>query len=132
MLDQDSSIFGIDTRHPFYDKRLVEFCYAIPTEMKIKFGWSRLVCRIAMDGILPEEIQWRSTKSKIGIVGANNFLSEKKILKNVLNDNNKIIRKYVDLDKLQNAFKISLEDKAARSTIYLWRTVIFYFWLLKK
>ena len=130
MLDQDSSIFCIDTRHPFYDKRLVEFCYAIPTEMKIKFGFGRYICRIAMDGILPEEIQWRPTKSRIGIVGVNNFLSEKKILERVIKDKEKLIKDYVDLNKLQNAFKISLKNKASGYTIYLWRVVLFYLWLL--
>ena len=130
MLDQDSSMYSIDTRHPFYDKRLVEFCYGIPTEMKIKFGYGRYISRIAMDGILPKEIQWRSTKSIIGIVGANNFLSEKKIIERVINDKDKIIKQYVDLDKLQNAFKISLQNKESKYTIYLWRISLFYFWLL--
>ena len=132
MLDQDSSMFSIDMRHPFYDKRLVEFCYAIPSEIKIKFGFSRYVNRIALEGILPKEIQWRPTKSKMGFVGANNFLSEKKIIERVINDNDKIIRKYVDLNKLQKAFRIGLEDKSSISTTYLWRVVLFYFWLLNK
>ena len=132
MLDQDTRNYCIDTRHPFYDKRLIEFCYSIPNEIKLKFGFGRYVCRIAMEGILPEEIQWRSTKSKMGIVGASNFLHQKKIIESVIKDKDKTIKEYIDSDKLQDAFRISTKNKASKSTIYLWRATLFYFWLLNK
>ena len=60
--DRMTSNFSIENRYPFLDKRLVEFCFAIPTEMKFKHGWSRYILRIAMDGILPKENQWRLKK----------------------------------------------------------------------
>ena len=130
LLDQEYAMFCVDNRHPFYDKRLIEFCYAIPTEMKLKFGYSRYILRIAMDKTLPREIQWRSTKSKMGIASINNFLSEKEIIERVINDTDNIIGDYVDLNKLKNVFEISLEYKESNSTHYLWRVLLFYLWLL--
>ena len=53
---------GVETRYPFYDKRLVEFCLALPPEQKLRGGWSRRVLRHAMAGLLPPEIQWRQDK----------------------------------------------------------------------
>ena len=61
-----SAAFGIEPRSPFMDKRLVEFCLALPAEQKIRQGWTRLVLRNAMKGILPEKIQQRAGKSNLG------------------------------------------------------------------
>ena len=62
LVDQISAPFSIELRHPFFDKRLVEFCLAIPTEQKFSNGWDRMIMRRAMQGILPKEIQWRKKK----------------------------------------------------------------------
>ncbi|BDZ69939.1 lasso peptide isopeptide bond-forming cyclase [Methanobacterium petrolearium] len=128
ILDQESSAYHIDTRHPFYDKRLVEFCFAIPTEMKVRFGWSRYVCRLAMDEILPEEIQWRSTKSIVGNVSANKFLSNQEMFEKVINDREKVIKKYVNIEKLHEIYT----KKSSKNVNLLWRVLLFYLWQLKK
>lgn len=47
---------------PFANKRLLEFCLALPGDMKIRHGWKRYLLRAGMEGILPPEIQWRKTK----------------------------------------------------------------------
>ncbi len=62
IIDSMSGAFSIEQRHPFYDKRLIEFCYALPNEMKFQFGWDRYILRMSMEGILPHEIQWRFFK----------------------------------------------------------------------
>ena len=45
--------FAIDTRFPILDKRMVEYCFAVPREQKISMGHSRILQRAAMKGILP-------------------------------------------------------------------------------
>ncbi|MGI6483992.1 MAG: asparagine synthase-related protein [Methanobacterium sp.] len=72
--DKRAAAFNVEDRYPFLDKRLVEFCYAIPTEMKFKFGWSRYILRIAMTGILPIENQWRVSKANLNPVYKKNLL----------------------------------------------------------
>ena len=62
VLDRAAAAAGVETRYPFYDKRLVEFCLALPPEQKLRGGWSRRVLRHAMAGLLPPEIQWRQDK----------------------------------------------------------------------
>jgi asparagine synthase (glutamine-hydrolysing) len=47
---------------PFYDKRLLEFCLAAPGHLKVRNGWTRYLVRTGLDGILPPEIQWRTSK----------------------------------------------------------------------
>ncbi len=58
-LDAMGSSLGIDVRYPFQDVRLVEFCLALPGHLKRRKQWRRWIQRVAMDGIIPEKVQWR-------------------------------------------------------------------------
>ena len=60
------SEFGLEARFPFLDKRLVEFCLAIPGEQKVSEGYTRSVVRRALQGYLPNEIRLRSDKGNLG------------------------------------------------------------------
>jgi asparagine synthase (glutamine-hydrolysing) len=62
VLDLATAAVGVETRYPFLDKRLVEFCLSLPAEEKLDGGWTRLILRRAMEGILPPAIQWRRDK----------------------------------------------------------------------
>ena len=64
--DKAAAAFGIEPRYPFFDRRLIEFCVGLPEEQKFANGWPRAHLRRAMEGILPPEVQWRSTKSNLG------------------------------------------------------------------
>ena len=54
---------GIELRHPYLDRRLVEFCLGLPAEQRLRDGWKRLIQRNAMRGILPEAVRQRRSKS---------------------------------------------------------------------
>ena len=53
---------SIETRLPFLDYRLVEFCISMPAEHKIHDGWTKFVLRKAMEDVLPDRITWRTDK----------------------------------------------------------------------
>jgi asparagine synthase (glutamine-hydrolysing) len=63
--DKSARAFGIEPRYPFFDRRLIEYCLGLPEEQKFGGGWSRYAFRRAMQGILPREIQWRTTKGNL-------------------------------------------------------------------
>lgn len=48
--------FGVDTRFPLMDRRLVEYMFAVPREQKVRLGRARVLQRAAMDGLLPEVV----------------------------------------------------------------------------
>ena len=54
---------GLAVRYPFWDKRVIEYCLALPAEQKCQGGWNRLVMRRAMNEILPPEVCWRRKKT---------------------------------------------------------------------
>ncbi|MDY7031664.1 MAG: asparagine synthase-related protein [Thermodesulfobacteriota bacterium] len=56
------AIFGQEQLHPLLDRRIVEFCLAVPPEQFMQNGWRRSLIRHAMEGILPPKVQWRSSK----------------------------------------------------------------------
>ena len=62
LLNKSSAAFGIEYRHPFTDKRLVEFCLALPGEQKFHQGITRVVMRRGLAQVLPELVQNRSGK----------------------------------------------------------------------
>jgi asparagine synthase (glutamine-hydrolysing) len=62
-LDAKAGAFSLELRFPFWDRRVVEFCLALPAEQKRSNGWGRLILRRAMDGILPPVVQWRRDKT---------------------------------------------------------------------
>jgi asparagine synthase (glutamine-hydrolysing) len=63
--------FFNDIRHvfPFYDKDLLEYCNAVPEEIKYDSGRRRGHLREAMKGILPEPVRTRTTKGNFGTYG---------------------------------------------------------------
>jgi len=106
LLDKVSAAHSIETRHPFFDKRLVEYCLAIPPEQKLSQGWTRFVFRNAMVNILPENICWRTTKADFSI----NFMhtlgtSDKTFLKSSIDSYTEMIEPYMNISKLESTFQ---------------------------
>lgn len=56
--------FNIESRHPYFDVRLVEFCLSLPEEYKLKQGVSKRILKEAMKGILPEQVRSRNDKAE--------------------------------------------------------------------
>jgi asparagine synthase (glutamine-hydrolysing) len=54
--DRDASSFGIDERHPFFDRRLAEFAFALPEEQRADAGIAKVVLRKALRGSLPHSV----------------------------------------------------------------------------
>ena len=63
--DRMSMSFGVESRSPFMDWNLACYAFSLPLESKIGAGFTKLILREAMHGILPESIRVR--KSKLGL-----------------------------------------------------------------
>lgn len=67
-LEHFCSHFGLEPRHPFLDRRLVEFALALPPEQRRKGTRTKRVLRRAMRGILPERIRARTNKAEFSCI----------------------------------------------------------------
>ena len=65
--DALSMAFSLESRLPFLDHRIVEFCFSLAYDHKIGAGWTKLLLRQATAGILPEPVRWR--RHKLGFPG---------------------------------------------------------------
>jgi asparagine synthetase B (glutamine-hydrolysing) len=55
--------FGLESRRPFLDRRLVEFALAVPPDQLWRGAEAKMVLRNAMKGILPEPVRQRRGKA---------------------------------------------------------------------
>ena len=62
--DRNSMAHSREVRLPFLFHELVEFCFSLPDEYKLKLGWTKYIMRVTFEDILPEEVCWR--KEKVG------------------------------------------------------------------
>jgi asparagine synthase (glutamine-hydrolysing) len=133
LVDQSSAAFSIESRHPFMDKRLIEFCLALPPEQKLHQGWSRAVMRRAMDNILPKQIQWRGGKT----VMTPNFLRgilhlDRKLMDEVAIANSNSIKEFVDLNSLHESYHRLVSEGEVKNNddvIAVWKAVTLSLWL---
>jgi len=60
--DRNSMAFSVEARVPYLDHRFVEFALSLPSDLKIRNGYTKYVMRQAMKGILPEKVRTRVSK----------------------------------------------------------------------
>lgn len=61
--DKVAASLGVEHRHPYFDRTLIEFCLALPSEQRLFQGWDRVIQRRAFTGLIPEPIRARQSKS---------------------------------------------------------------------
>jgi asparagine synthase (glutamine-hydrolysing) len=82
--DKTGMKFSLETRFPFLDHNLVEKTLSIPTNNYIKNGYTKVIMRNALKGILPEKIRMR--KDKVGFSTPESDWFKKRELQSVLSD----------------------------------------------
>ncbi len=134
-LDKSYATFSIEARHPFMDKRLIEFCLSLPPQQKLNQGWTRLVMRRAMQNILPEQVQWRQTKSKMTASFIHGLLNlNRQVLDDLMQNHLEPIATYVDINALRQGYeKLTSSSKIGSYEnsilIEIWKAVTLSFWL---
>ena len=135
-IDQYAAKFSIEARHPFMDKRLIEFCLALPAEQKLAGGFGRIVMRRALTGILPEKVQWRGGKADLGPNFIDGLLvRDRQILEQVMSEKVANLENYINVDFLESSYQrlISAGKEASdRDCMTVWKTVILALWLEHK
>ncbi len=125
--DRAAATLRLEPRYPFFDHRVAEFCLAIPGDQKLKRGWTRIVLRRGMAGILPAEIQWRGGKSDLSPNFIRTLLSESGSL-SVL-EYAAVLEPYVDLDTLRAAHERFVRSGTARDGLTIWKVAVVARWL---
>jgi len=106
VLDKAAAAFGLEPRYPFFDRRLMELCVALPAEQKLANGWTRSIQRRAMADILPESVRWRFSKADLSPAFEQGLLNrERPTLDHYLDDQPGLLAPYVDFAALRAAYR---------------------------
>ncbi len=62
-LDRSAFEYGLEYRHPFLDRRLVDYTLSLPDNQLFAAGQTKLVLRAALQGTLPDAIRARQGKT---------------------------------------------------------------------
>jgi len=77
MKERASARGGVEHRHPFHDRRLIELALALPPEQLWRGDQSKFILRQAMKGLVPDAILQRRTKAEFSAVCAQVYESER-------------------------------------------------------
>lgn len=92
--------FGVESRMPFYDRDLAEFCLSLPADKKLGDDLTRAVLRRAMAGRLPEKLLRRAGKFNFSHAFAKGMLSDPGQILDLTDPSNNNLNQYVNKDWL--------------------------------
>jgi asparagine synthetase B (glutamine-hydrolysing) len=102
--DRNSMSFGVESRLPFMDYRLIEFGLLLPAKLKIKNGYGKWILRDAIKNYVPDAI--RLNRMKRGFDVTQTWLRDGLALgiRETLLDNRSLLKDYfldgIDLEKI--------------------------------
>jgi len=131
LADKAAAAFAVEPRYPFFDRRLMELCLAMPADQKLRGGWTRLVMRRAMAGILPEPVRWRSSKANLAPNFKRRLLAhDGHLLKEVILEQSGVLEEYVDIPALRGAYeRYVAQPMLEADALTVYSAVVLALWL---
>jgi asparagine synthase (glutamine-hydrolysing) len=122
--------YNLETRHPFLDRRLVEFLMSIPPEKIFYFGNQKAILRVAMRGILPEKVRIRPDKTEFSsYIGLGLRYKETKKVRALLESPVQSERSIVNLTRLQAAYEDYVMKGHSSNRFKSWLSISLELWL---
>ena len=121
----------VEVRNPFFDRRLVEFCVALPPGQRLLGGYTRSILRRAMNNILPSEVQWRIDKGSLSAGVCTTLLEYERQKLEELVSGRGPIGEYLDLAALRVSYARYASNPTAseREAFWLMLAVNLSLWL---
>ena len=105
-MDAMSSQFPLELRHPYLDRRLVEFALRLPWRLKNRDGWEKWVLRRAGTPAIPHAICWNKGSYQVGQAYLDKFLElSSEEISQVIHDRNSRIYQLLDYKLIQSMYK---------------------------
>ncbi|MFO6448769.1 asparagine synthase-related protein [Erythrobacter sp. NE805] len=124
---------GLAPRYPFWDRAVVEFCLGLPAQEKLSRGWSRLVLRRAMAGIVPDSVLQRRDKIDFTVHLARGMVRHHRgALDELFGAAASPLAPFVDLPRarmLWSAIAADPDAAGGRSVQMIWRAAALGMWL---
>ncbi len=126
------SRFSLEPRYPFFDRRVVELCVALPPQQKLRQGWTRYVLRRGMHGLLPEAVAQRRDKADLSPAFFDGLLhADSGQLAAVIEEAREALTAFVDMGAVAEAQARCLSGEGVRAHyLPVWLTATLAAWLL--
>lgn len=121
---------GVDMRDPFLDRRLMEFCLALPASQKIQHGQTRVVARRALRTLLPPEVRDRPGKAPLDLMlGSALAVYGRARLDRLLNQAVDVLAPYVPAESVRQAHHHYVARGRPADVTRVWRLATLALWL---
>jgi asparagine synthase (glutamine-hydrolysing) len=129
LFDRIMALSGAEGRYPFFDRRLIEYCIALPADQKLAEGYSRIVARRAFR-FLPDEVRWRAGKGKPGLHIIRSLQQNRSRLDELFLKNPGALEPCVDLPLLRQMYDRLLASRLDFvGVVQVWSAAALGYWL---
>jgi asparagine synthase (glutamine-hydrolysing) len=124
--------FNIEVRVPFLDRRLVELCFAMPPDQKLRDGLSRSILRRALAETLPRKIRLRVDKGNVRPNFLRGLATERVKLEHLLANAGDSFSEYVDFHELRHLCYrfLNQQDMADEQMMSIYMTFLLSTWFM--
>jgi asparagine synthase (glutamine-hydrolysing) len=121
---------GLELRHPYRDRRLVEFMLAVPAYQLYDGRFFKPIVRNAMEGLLPEPVRMRQAPTSLAPLYRRGLLErETEVVSRIMGKPEAVWRKYVSADWLNQVAPSRLRSGVdGGDTVVLWQCVSMELW----
>ncbi|MBA2557847.1 MAG: hypothetical protein H0V12_10975, partial [Chloroflexi bacterium] len=128
-----AGLVGMEMRHPFADVDLVELVLSLPHDLSFDPRFSRPLVRNAMQGLIPDEVRLRRSKSWFDHIQRGALTDDVPIIDRLLSDGEARIADYVHMDVLRRELIERAPGRHERPDrswhLHIWRLVMLECWL---
>ena len=129
--DRVAAAYHIEPRHPFFDKRIVEFCLSLPWQQKTYRGWPKAILRRSMDNVLSEKVRWRKSYLDRLNPAFNTAVVQHQtgLFAKVFNNDLSQLATYINLPLIKQIYQRYQSEKDPIDGFTLWRVTSLALWL---
>ncbi len=128
--ERECAFAGLEGRHPFYDRRIIEFAFAIPEDQRCRPRETKYVMRQAGRGVLPESVRQRRDKAEFSSMLLHGLREVTAALggEAAFSSFNVVQRGWVDPQRLREVYQERMADPEANQWP-LWSVLELEMWL---
>jgi len=122
-----AATFGIEPRFPFFDRRVMEFCFRAPGRLKLRNGWRRWLLRNALSETLPPTVRDRTTKGNLAHAYYETLRSRDRDELDALFTADQF-PPYLDRERVQSEWRAFLDGDESNVLANVWRPALLCKW----
>jgi asparagine synthase (glutamine-hydrolysing) len=113
--ERECAFAGLEGRHPFYDRRIIEFAFAIPEDQRCRPHATKFIMREAGRSVLPESVRQRRDKAEFSNMLLHGLREVTTALggEAAFDSLNVVQRGWVDPEQLRRVYEERMADPAA-------------------